>query len=150
MKKILIPTVIIILVLAFVQFFNQQTSGNIFNGIGNPQSMSKDKGIGPFQNVTMAPIDKNKVKTGMAIFNAKCILCHELDTKKVGPPLRNILKDYTPEFILNMMVNPQEMQKSDPVVKDLLKQFNNIPMPDQKISQQDALSILDYLRSVVK
>jgi cytochrome c551/c552 len=86
----------------------------------------------------------------MTIFNSKCILCHELDTKKVGPPLRNIVKDYTPEFILNMMANPLEMQKSDPIVKNLLKQFNNVPMPDQKISQQDALNILDYLRSIVK
>jgi cytochrome c551/c552 len=150
MRKILIPTVIIMIVMAFVQFSDQSTSGNNCNNAGTPQTISKDKGIGPFQNLTMAPIDKNKVKAGMTIFNSKCILCHELDTKKVGPPLRNIVKDYTPEFILNMMANPLEMQKSDPIVKNLLKQFNNVPMPDQKISQQDALNILDYLRSVVK
>ena len=150
MRKILIPTIIVLTILVSFQLMNQPTSGSNLLSSSNPQSLNKDKGLGPFQNVTVAPIDKNKVKAGMAIFNSKCILCHELDTKKVGPPMRNITKVYTPEFLLNMMVNPLEMEKNNATIKDLMKQFNNVPMPDQKISQQDALSVFDYLRSVAK
>jgi hypothetical protein len=48
MRKILIPTVIIMIVMAFVQFSDQSTSGNNCNNAGTPQTLSKDKGIGPF------------------------------------------------------------------------------------------------------
>ena len=117
---------------------------------GDPQGVAADKGTGPFQNVTLAPPDKDKIKTGLSVFTNKCLLCHELDANKVGPPLRNATKTYSPEFILNMIVNPVEMQKSNATVKELFKKYNNVPMPDQKISQQDALAIYEYLRSVVK
>ena len=115
-----------------------------------PQAQNPDKGIGPFQNVTLAPLDKEKAKKGMAVFNAKCMVCHDLDANKVGPPIRNSVKTYTPEFIMNMIVNPTEMQKSNATTKELLKKYNNVPMTDQKISKEEALIIFEYLRSVVK
>jgi cytochrome c551/c552 len=126
------------------------TSGNSLSRIVYPQAVGTDKGIGPFQNVALAPIDKEKVKAGLAIFTNKCFLCHELDNIKIGPPLRNVAKDNSPEFVLNMIVNPLEMQKSNNTIKELMKKYNNVPMPDQKISQEDALTIYEYLRSVIK
>jgi cytochrome c len=145
MKKVVSAIAFVLLASAFLQL--RGTGSGIPSG---PQGINPDKGIGPFKSVTLAPVDKAKVKTGQSVFTAKCSLCHELDIKKVGPPLRNVTKDYHPEFILNMIVNPLGMQKDDEVVKGLVKQYNNIPMPDQKISHEDALAILDYLRSVAK
>ncbi len=150
MKILFIIPAIIIIVMAFQQLSGFTSTSPIFLNGGSPQSQNKDKGIGPFQNVKLNPVDLTKAKNGAAIYNSKCILCHELDNKKVGPPLRNIVKDFTPEFILNMIVNPLEMQKNNATVKDLLKKFNNVPMPDQKLSQPDALLLLEYLRSVTK
>lgn len=138
MKKIVIISALTSIIITF---------GNITS---RAQEKAKDKGIGPFKTVTLGPIDKDKVKKGQASYNSKCTVCHDLDKKKLAPTLRNITKIREPEFILNQIVNPTEMQKSDPIAKEQLKKYNNLPMTDLKISQAEALYILDYLRSVAK
>jgi cytochrome c len=114
------------------------------------QTTPGDKGVGPFKDVKLEPVDKMKARKGLSIFMDKCFICHELDNKKLAPPLRNISKEDSPEFILNMIVNPAEMQKLNPKIKEQMKKYNNLPMLDQQISQTDALNILEYLRSVAK
>ena len=111
----------------------------------------KDKGIGPVKNVVLgATLDKKMANEGKVLFNNKCIICHDMDQKKVGPPLRNVTKDRTPEFIMNLLVNSAQMQKENATVKELLKKYNNVPMPDPAINQAQARSVLEYLRSLVK
>ncbi len=149
-KKSFGTVIIFIGILLLYLSGNQLNSNNTCWLKGIPQSKAADKGIGPFQNVTLAPINQEKVKAGLNIFTNKCALCHELDNVKIGPPLRNVTKDNTPEFVLNMIVNPLEMQKSDTAVKNLMKKYNNVPMPDQKLSQDDVRTVYEYLRSVVK
>jgi len=111
---------------------------------------NQDPGVGPVKNVTTGPIDAKMVANGKKIYLAKCLVCHELDSKKIGPPLRNIAKERMPEYIMNLLVNAVQMQKQDPFVKDLLKKYNNILMPDPAISQAQARTVLEYLRSVTK
>lgn len=111
---------------------------------------SSDKGIGPFKDksIEMGPINQKWVSEGKGIFNSKCVLCHELDQKKIGPPLRNIAKDRAPQYILNMIVNPTKMQKEDAAVKVLIRKYNNILMTELGITNDQARSVLEYLRSV--
>jgi cytochrome c len=113
---------------------------------------NKDKGIGPFRDkvVEMGPINQKWVSEGKGIFTSKCVLCHELDQKKIGPPLRSITRDRAPEYILNMIVNPTKMQKEDADVKVLIKKYNNVLMTELGISNDQARSVLEYLRSVVR
>jgi len=134
--------------LVMVQVIDYSSFGRIIKP--EAQISETDKGVGPFKDVKLGPIDQVKVKKGLTIFMQKCFLCHDLDNKKLAPPLRNITKEDTPEFILNMIVNPAEMQKLNPKIKEQMKKYNNLPMLDQQISQPDALNILDYLRSVAK
>ncbi|MDP4292153.1 MAG: cytochrome c [Bacteroidota bacterium] len=122
-------------------------AGTIFQQ-SRPQN--EDPGIGPVKNVALGAIDHKMVTDGKKLFTAKCLLCHDLDTKKTGPPLRNITKERKPEYIMNLLVNSVEMQKQDPYVKDLLKKYNNVIMPDPAINQAQARTILEYLRSVAK
>lgn len=151
MKKILISLAVVFGAFYFLQSAGKGASSlDKLTGYAPQQKMNPDKGIGPFKNVTLEPVDKAKARTGMIVFTNKCALCHELDVKKVGPPLRQITKTAEPEFILNMIVNPLEMQKNDATVKELMRKYNNVPMLDQQISHPDALAILDYLRSVAK
>lgn len=141
MKNTLTLTLAIMFVLGLLLMSNQTNA---------QETTAKDYGIGPFKNVKLGPIDNEKVKKGMTIFKSKCVACHDLDKKIVGPPLRNVTKEQTPEFILNAMINPTGMQKSNAQIKALLKKYNNVPMTDQKLTQPEALSILDYLRSSAK
>ncbi|MGE5448666.1 MAG: c-type cytochrome, partial [Bacteroidales bacterium] len=91
-------------------------------GAGALQSFSQDKdlGVGPIKNLKLDPkLDDKMVTEGKGIFNDKCAVCHELDQKKVGPPLRNITKDRAPEYIMNLLLNTEKMQQADPNVKAL-------------------------------
>ena len=110
----------------------------------------KDRGIGPIKNVELGPLNKKMIDEGKSIFTNQCVICHEMDQKKLGPPLRNITKERTPEYIMNLMLNSAQMQKDDPLVKSLLKQYNNLPMPDPALNQSKARSVLEYLRSMAK
>jgi len=121
------------------------TSDNV---ISYPQD--KDRGIGPVKKVDLGPINNKMADDGKTIFNTRCIVCHDLDQKKVGPPLRSLTKERTPEYIMNLLVNYPQMQKENVVLKDLYKKFNNVPMPDPAFNQTQARSVLEYLRSVAE
>ncbi len=108
-----------------------------------------DKGIGPVTNVELGPIDKKLAEKGENIFNTKCVACHQLDSRLVGPPLRNITKKNTPEFIMNYLLNTTEMQKKDPLLIKLVDEYKVI-MPDQQLTKDDARSVLEYFRSIEK
>ena len=105
-----------------------------------------EKGIGPIQNVELgATVDAALVAQGEAIFTSKCAACHKLDEKYVAPPLGQVLSQRTPEFVMNMMLNPDEMVQQHPEVKAMLAQYFT-PMPDQQLTEADARAVLEYLR----
>lgn len=109
-----------------------------------------DKGIGPIKSVELGPINKKMSDEGKLIYNNKCIICHDLDQKKIGPPLRNITKIRTPEYVMNLLLNSVQMQKQNITVKDLLKKYNNLPMPDPILTQVQSRSVLEYMRTLPK
>ena len=110
----------------------------------------KSHGIGPVKTVELGPLNPKWVAEGKGIYNTQCIVCHDLDQKKIGPVLRNVTKQRAPEFIMNLLLNSAQMQKEDPTIKALLKEYNNLPMPDPALNQAKARSVLEYLRSVAK
>lgn len=114
----------------------------------DPQN--KDLGIGPVKKVELGPLDKKISDQGKVIFNNKCMICHDLDQPKIGPTLRNVTKARSPEFIMNMLVNTVQMQKEDATIKELIKKYNNIIMTPPMLNQEQARSVLEYLRSVAK
>jgi hypothetical protein len=54
----------------------------------------------------------------------------------------------TPEWIMNMILNPEEMIKNDPIAKQLLIDFNLAPMANQHLTQDEARKILEYFRTL--
>lgn len=109
-----------------------------------------ENGIGPVkQKLELGPIDPKLVKKGEEIFNTKCIACHKLDERYVGPAQRDVIKRRTPEYIMNMMLNPLEMQQKHPVVKKLLAEYMT-QMTNQNLSYDDARALLEFFREVGK
>lgn len=113
----------------------------------NKTDANTDKGIGPVKDVKLGPMDPKLVSEGHNLYNSKCMICHSLDTKKIGPQLGDITKKRTPEFIMNLLLNTVNMEREDPIMKDLISQYH-IPMTPPGISEQQARAILEYLRSV--
>jgi cytochrome c len=114
----------------------------------NPQD--GDRGIGPVKNLKLGPVDKKMADDGKKIFISKCLLCHDLDQAKVGPPLRNMTKERTPEFLMNYLINTSQMQKEDPEVKAMIEKYYGVVMPAPDITQTQAREVLEYLRSVAQ
>lgn len=107
----------------------------------------KNKGIGPVTSITLAALDEAKAKQGEELFTAKCSACHKIDEKYVGPALKGITQRRTPEWIMNMILNPTEMTEKDPIAKQLLAEFLS-PMANQNVTEEEAGKLLEYFRSV--
>ncbi len=109
-----------------------------------------ENGIGPVkEKLELGPIDPKLVKRGEEIWNQKCIACHKLDERYVGPAQRDVIHRRTPEFIMNMMLNPEEMEKRHPVVRQLLAEYMTA-MTNQNLTYEDARAILEFFREVGK
>lgn len=100
--------------------------------------------------VVKVVIDKKLANQGKGIFNSKCFACHKLDQKLVGPPLRNITKTLSTEYLTKYLSNTSEMQKTDPNLKKLIKEYNGVLMPDQNLNKKQVAAVIEYLLSVVK
>ncbi|MBK8505372.1 MAG: hypothetical protein IPL46_26130 [Saprospiraceae bacterium] len=66
----------------------------------------------------------------------------------MGPPLKGIMERRTPEWIVNMIINPTEMLSKDPLAKELLEEFQGIPMINENIPEEEARSLLEYFRTL--
>ena len=113
----------------------------------DPDAKSDGKGIGNFTKVEVgATIDKEMAAKGKAIFETKCTPCHKTtDEKLVGPGLKNVTNLRTPEWIMNMITNPEEMTKKDPVAKALFEK-HLVQMTFQNVDDKQTREIYEYLR----
>ena len=68
--------------------------------------------------------------------------------KLIGPAMKGIYERRSPEWVMNMLLNPAEMLKKDPIAIALLKEYNNIMMLNQNLTNDEARSISEYLRTL--
>lgn len=104
-----------------------------------------NKGIGPISSVELVDVNKEMATQGEEIFNAKCVACHKMGVRLVGPDLTDVIERRTPEWIMNMILNPEEMVKEDPIAQQLLKDFT-APMVNQHLTEDETRKILEYFR----
>lgn len=108
-----------------------------------------DKGVGPITSVTLAPeIDQDMAAKGKEVFDKMCLACHRTDKKFIGPAPKNVLQRRTPEWVMNMILNPEQMVKENPLAKDLLAEFNGSPMANQNLTEEEARAVLEYFRTL--
>ena len=105
-----------------------------------------NKGIGPIKSVTLGEIDEDLVAKGKEVYKTNCTACHKIKKRYIGPALKGITERRSSEWIMNMILNADEMLKSDPVAKALIAEYN-APMAHQQISEEEARAILEYLRT---
>ena len=116
------------------------------------------------------PLDQAEVTNGKNIYDLKCSACHKLtDEKLVGQTYKLIGNSYyfrdetamalqyykrallvnkkiKPAWIINMITNVDMMLEKDPEAQKLLEQCL-VRMPNQNVSQPDALNLLSFMRS---
>jgi len=104
-------------------------------------------GIGPVKSLTLGAVDKNLADKGKEIFDSKCVACQKFDSKLVGPTLKDVTKRRKPDWIMNMVLNPEQMTKENAIAKQLFAQYLT-QMTFQNVTQDDARAILEYFRSL--
>ena len=108
-----------------------------------------NKGVGPIKDLTLPEtIDPAMATAGEEVFKLKCMACHKPTKKFIGPAPLGILERRSPEWIMNMILNPEEMTQNDPLAKALLIEFNGSPMANQSLTEEEARSILEYFRTI--
>ncbi|WP_044397491.1 cytochrome c [Lacinutrix sp. Hel_I_90] len=107
------------------------------------------KGVGPIKSISLNDeIDQKMVTHGANVFKNMCTACHRPNKKFIGPPPSGILERRTPEWVMNMILNPEVMVKEDPLAKELLIEFNGSPMANQNLSEEEARAVLEYFRTL--
>ncbi|UII81809.1 cytochrome c family protein [Flagellimonas sp. CMM7] len=108
-----------------------------------------NKGIGPIKNLEFSDdIDKEMAARGEAKFNAICVACHMVDQRMIGPAMEGVFERRSPEWVMNMIMNPDEMLREDPIAKALLKEYNNAIMLNQNLNEAEARDLVEYLRTL--
>ena len=108
-----------------------------------------NKGVGPITSVVLSEtIDEAMVAAGAETYRTKCTACHKIGKKFIGPAANGVLKRRSPEWIMNMILNPEGMVKNDPVARALLIEFNGSPMANQSLTEEEARNILEYFRTL--
>lgn len=108
-----------------------------------------NKGIGPIKSLELpAEIDNAMAAKGLDLFKSKCMACHKIDKKFIGPAPTGILERRTPEWIMNMILNPEEMTQKDPLASALLQEFNGSPMANQNLTEEESRQVLEYFRTL--
>ena len=120
-----------------------------------PKSMVEEEadpmentGIGPVSSVTLAEVDAELASQGQKIFEEKCTACHKVDKKFIGPSPKGILDRRNPAWVMNMILNPENMVQQDAIAKKLLMEANGAPMANQNLTQEEARAVLEYFRTL--
>jgi hypothetical protein len=71
-----------------------------------------------------------------------------VNEESVGPAIKGILDRRSPEWIMNMILNPTEMLREDPIAKKLLAEYNNEYMYNQNLIEDEAREIIEYFRTL--
>ncbi len=115
---------------------------------GVPVDLS-NKGVGPIKSMSFdATVDADLAAQGEAKFNAICTACHMAEQRMIGPALKGVYDRRSPEWVMNMILNPDGMLKEDPIAKALLKEYNNSQMMNQNLSEEEARAVAEYLRTL--
>jgi len=131
---------------------NEKTEGNTSDPGQNAEQIQivsdpkTDKGIGPVTGITLGEIDPALVEQGKALFTSKCSACHKIEKRFVGPALKGVIDRRTPEWIMNMILNPDKMVVENEEAKKLLAEYLS-PMANQSLKEEEARAILEYLRT---
>jgi cytochrome c len=113
--------------------------------VANPM---EDIGIGPVKSITLSDkVDEAMAQKGNQVYQEKCKSCHNEYKKYIGPAPVGVLKRRSPEWVMNMILNPEEMVQKDPIAKGLIRIYAS-PMANQHLTQDEARQVLEYFRTL--
>ena len=130
-------------VLLIIFFFLSISCQNNSKGI----DALENKGVGPIINVILEDkVNISMANSGEKLFNQLCTSCHIINEDYIGPAMSGILDRRSPEWVMNMILNPVQMLEEDPIAIELLEKYNFEYMYNQNLLEEEAREILEYFR----
>ena len=106
-----------------------------------------NKGVGPITNVKLEDkVNISMANSGEKLFNQLCTSCHMINEDYIGPAMSGILGRRSPEWIMNMILNPIQMLEEDPIAIELLEEYGFEYMYNQNLLEEEVREILEYFR----
>lgn len=111
------------------------------------EEANNPQGVGKFKDVQLThPLDEKMISSGKGVYDVKCASCHKLTNEKlVGPGWKGVTDRRKPEWIMNFVTNTEEMLQKDTAAQNLLE-VCLVKMPNQNLSDDDARSVLEFMR----
>jgi len=96
--------------------------------------------------VQAAPTRQDPV-AGEQAFKTKCAACHTVGGGKlVGPDLKGVTDRRDPAWLRAFIATPDKaLASGDPIATQLLKESNNVPMPNLGLSPREVDDLIAYL-----
>lgn len=114
---------------------------------GDLTPFQKEHGIGPVtEPIALSAINPQLADEGATVFQSKCSACHKIGERYVGPALNAVLNRRSPTYVMNMILNPNEMVERHPVAKQVLAEYMTL-MANQGLTVEQARAVLEYLRT---
>lgn len=100
--------------------------------------------------ISESRFDPSLALKGKRVYEAKaCNACHTIggDEDSLGGNLEGVVQNRDLEWLFNFIKNPKAMLQTDGLAKQLLRDFNNVPMPNQGLKDDEVIAIIEYLKN---
>lgn len=86
---------------------------------------------------------------GEEIFKSVCAACHTINKGRlVGPDLSGVYRIRNNDWLITFIRSSQQFIKSgDTAAIAIYEEYNKIPMPDNKFSNEQIISVIEYIKT---
>jgi protein SCO1/2 len=92
-------------------------------------------------------VDKNLAKRGKTLFsNRGCNACHTFGKKLAGPDLVGATERRDSVWMRRWLKNTDEMLESDSIAQAMLVEYQNVKMPNLKLSDAEVDALIHYMQ----
>ncbi len=105
--------------------------------------------LGLFLAHSQAAVAAASAQEGEKLFTEKCTACHTIGKGKlIGPDLSGVTTRREESWLKRQIKEPDRMiAEKDPIVMELLKESNNVPMVPLGLSDAEIEAVVAYLKS---
>jgi nitrite reductase (NO-forming) len=116
-------------------------------GLISTTATSQEKDLEHHNMPETATPSEPEAVAGKLAFESKCLACHSVGHgKKLGPDLAGVSKRRSNNWLTKWMKSPEKMLETDADAKAMLKEFNNLPMPNQSLSDAEIKQYIKYFQ----
>lgn len=92
-------------------------------------------------------VDANLAKKGKTLFtNRGCNACHAFGKRLAGPDLVGAVGRRDPAWMRRWLKTTDEMLASDSIAKAMLVEFQNVKMPNLRLSDDEVEALIHYMQ----